>query len=202
MNKKVIWLVVVSLLMLSLVLVSCGSTKTVQEEEEEAPKEEGGAPPEEEVEEEIPAYEKTFKIGETAESDKLEVNVTEKLAVTVTEIYLTDSYEYYRVMDERWDTRQAPEGSTFIIAQVKIKNISSADTYKVGTWRMRGGDIAGDAPPSYYFGEDPLEYDIPLPPGQEIDGKLQSVVQKESTGYYVRFSFSEEPEVWAKWILE
>jgi hypothetical protein len=186
---------------LSLVLVSCGSTKTEQEEEEEAPpKEEVEVPPEEE--EEIPAYEKTFKIGETVESDKLEVNVAEKLAVTVTEISLTDSYEYYRVMDERWDTRVAPEGSTFIIAQIKIKNISSTDTYKVGTWRMRGGDITGDAPPSYYFGEDPLEYDIPLPPGEEIDGKLQSVVQKGSTGYYVRFRFSEEPEVRAKWVLE
>jgi len=199
-KKTVTWVLVSSLMVLSLVLASCGPGKTV--EEEEVPAEEEEAPPEEEVAEEVPAYEKAFKIGETAESDKLEVSVTEKLAVTVTEIYLTDSYDYWRVMDERWDTRVAPEGSTFIIAQVKIKNLSSTDTYKAGTWRMRGGDVAGDAPPSYYFGEDPLEYDVPLPPGQEIDGKAQSVVPKDSTGYYIRFRFSEEPEVWAKWLLE
>ena len=200
MKKKVTWVLVSSLMVLSLVLASCGAEKTV--EKEEKPAEEAEAPPEEEVEEEIPAYEQTFKIGETAESDKLEVTVTDKLAVTVTEIFLTDSYEYWRVMDERWDTKQAPLGSTLMIAQVKIKNLSDTDTYTVGTWQMRGGDVGSNAPPSYYFGEDPLEYNVPLPPGQEIDGKVQFEAPKDSTGYYVKYRFSEEPEVWAKWQVE
>lgn len=199
MKKKVTWVLVSSLMVLSLLLVSCGAGKTVEEEEAV---EEVGTPPEEEVEEEIPAYEQTFKIGETAESDKLEVTVTDKLAVTVTEIDLTDSYEYWRVFDEVWDTRQALPGSTFMIVQVKIKNLSDTDTCTVGTWQMRGGDIERDAPPSYYFGEDPLEYNVPLPPGQEIDGKVQFEVPEDSTGYYVKYRFSEEPEVWAKWLVE
>lgn len=190
-------------MVLSLALASCGPAKTVEKEkalEQEKAVEE--AVPEEEVEEEIPAYEKTFRRGETAQSDTLEVTITDKLAVTVTEIYLTDSYDFYRVMDERWDTRQALPSSTFMIAHVKIKNMSGTDTYKVGTWRMRGGDVERNMPPSYYFGDDPLEYNVPLPPGEEIDGKVQFEVPKESSGYYVKYCFSEEPEVWAKWLVE
>lgn len=200
MKEKVTWVLVISLMVLSLVLASCGPGKTV--EEEEAPGEEVEGPTEEEVEEEIPAYEETFKIGEIAESDKLEVTVTEKLAVTITELYLTDSYEYWRVFDERWDTREALAGSTFMIAQVNIKNISTADTYKAGTWRMRGGDIESNVPSSSYMGEDPLETSWPVAPGEEIEGKVQFVVPKDSTGYYVKYRFSEEPEVWAKWLIE
>lgn len=197
MKKTVTWVLVSSLMALSLVLVSCGPA-----EEEEVPAEDAGALPEEEVEEEIPAYEKTFKIGETAESDKLEVTVTDKLAVTVTEIHLTDSYDYWRVFDERWDTRQALPGTTFIIAHINIKNISTTDTYKAGTWQMRGGDIESDVPSSSYMGEDPLETSWPIAPGEEIEGEVQFVVPKDSTGYYVKYRFSEEPEVWAKWLVE
>jgi len=192
-KKKVCWVLVNSLMVLALVLASCAPAKTEEKEE---------ALPEEEVKEEIPVYEETFIVGETVQSDRLEVTVTDNLTVTVTEIYLTDSYEYYRVMDEKWDTSQAPLGSTFLISHVIIKNMSGTDTYKVGTWQMRGGDVDGNVPPSYYLGEDPLEYGWPLPPGEEIEGEVQFEVPKDSTGYYVKYRFSEEPEVWAKWLVE
>lgn len=193
MEKKFIWLLVNSLMVLALVLASCAPAKTREKDE---------APPEEEVKEEIPVYEETFSVGETVQSDMLEVTVTDNLSVTITEIFLTDSYDYYRVFDEVWDTRQAPPGSTFLIAHVIIKNISGTDTYKVGTGRMRGGDVEGDVPPSSYMGEDPLETSWPVPPGDEIAGEVQFEVPKESTGYYVKYRFSEEPEVWAKWPVE
>jgi len=180
-------------MVLSLVLASCAPAKTEEKDE---------ALPEEEVKEEIPVYEETFSVGDTVQSDILEVTVTDNLSVTVTEIYLTDSYDYYRVFDERWDTRQAPPGSTFLIAHVIIKNTSGTDTYKVGSWQMRGGDVKGNVPTSSYMGEDPLETSWPVPPGEEIEGEVQFEVPKESTGYYVKYRFSEEPEVWAKWPVE
>lgn len=186
-------MLVSSLMVLSLVLASCAPARTEEEEE---------APPEEEVKEEVPVYEETFSVGEIALSDMLEVTVTDNLSVAVTEIYLTDSYDYYRVMDERWDTRQAPPGSTFLIAHVIIKNMSSIDTYSLGTWQIRGGDIEGDVPASSYMGEDPLETSWPVPPGEVIEGKVQFEVPKESTGYYIKYRFSGEPEVWAKWPVE
>lgn len=190
MKRKIVWLLISCLIAASMLTVSCRPT----EEEEIIITEE--------KEEKEPAHEEFFSVGETAESDKLAVAVTQKLAVTVTEMELIDSYDYYRVMDERWDVSEAPAGSTYIIVNVKIKNLSSTDTIKVGTLRMRGGWADGDVPTTYYMGEGPLDTGWPLPPGEEIEGKAKFTVPKASTNYYVKFRFSEEPEVWAVWTIE
>ena len=189
MKRKIIWLLVSCLVATALFTVSC---RPEEEDEVIIP----------EIEEpEAPVYEETFSVGDRVESDMLGIVVTKELAVTVMEMELIDSYEYYRVMDEDWVTDEASPGSIYIIAHVKIENLSSDDTYSMGILQMRGGDV-NHVPSSYYMGEGSLESGWQLPPGEEMDGKVKFITPKDSTGYHVRFRFSEEPEVWAIWVAE
>ena len=118
------------------------------------------------------------------------------------EMELTDGYRYWLVMDEKWSTSEAPPGSIFIVVHVKIENLSDTESYNVGTLRMRGGDANENVPPTYYMGESPLETNLLLPAGEEIEGNVKFVAPEGSTGYHVRFRFAEEPDVWALWVAE
>jgi len=200
MKRKIIYLLAscligIAMIAASMLAISCGQA----EEEEEI------AIPTEEVEEKEPAHEEIFSLGETVESDMLSVTVPRKIAVTVTELRLTDSYEYYASMDEVWRTVSAPAGSTFIIAHVKIKNISTTDTVKVGTQDMRGGCAAKVVPAGFYMAtglREELGVWLDILPGEVTEGPALFEVPKNSTDYYIKYRFSDKPEVWAKWLLE
>lgn len=189
MRRKLLWLLMSCLIAAALVVTSC---RPAEKEKEEVIIPE----PEE------PAHEETFSVGETVEPDSLAVPVTQKLAVTITEIQMTDSYEYYRVMDERWETSEAPLGKIYVIAFVKIKNVSDTDTFKAGTLWMRGGWAEEHIPSTFYMAESPLEPGWPLEPGEELEGYVKFIAPKDSTGYHVRYRFSEDPDVWAIWLVE
>jgi hypothetical protein len=153
-----------------------------------------------------PAYEVTFSVGETAESGQLGVQLTEEISVTVTELQLTDTYKYWRGQDLTWDDHKAPQGSTFIVADVKIKNLSNTDT-RVGAIFMRGAYAGGTVMPGVYMAgrlgnEVGLELTSSLSPGKELQGKVLFAVPAGSTDYHVKYRFSEKPEVWATWLKE
>ena len=189
-KRIVIWLLVSCLIVMVLFTISC---RPEEKEEVEIP----------EVEEpELPAHEETFGVGDRVESGMLTVTVDRQLAVTITEMELTDGYRYWLVMDEKWSTSEAPPGSIFIVVHVKIENLSDTESYNVGTLRMRGGDANENVPPTYYMGESPLETNLLLPAGEEIEGNVKFVAPEGSTGYHVRFRFAEEPDVWALWVAE
>lgn len=190
MKRKLLWLLVSCLIAATLVATSCRTAKEEEKEEVIIP----------DIEE--PAHEEFFSVGETVTPDRLTVPVTQQLAVTVTEIQIIDSYDYYRVMDERWETSEAPPGKTYLIAFVKIKNVSETDTFKAGTLWIRGGWAEEHVSSTFYMAEGPLETGWPLKPGEEMEGYVKFIAPKDSPGYHVRYRFSEDPEVWAIWLVE
>ena len=181
------------MLCLAVVAVSCRSLGAMEQE----------TPPPEPSK--GPAHEVTFNVGETAEWGQLGLQLTEKISVTVTEMQLTDSYRYWRGQDMTWDDHKAPQGSTFIVADVEINNLSDTDTYRVGAIFMRGAYAGGTVMPGVYMGgglgnEVGLELTNSLSPGKELQGKVLFVVPAGSSDYHVKYRFSEKPEVWAKWL--
>ena len=193
MKRKTIWLLLGCLILVILLAVSC---RPAEEKEEIIV-----IPPEEKE----PGYEEVFTVGEPVEPDMFTVPVSRDIAVTVIELYMIDSYEYWSQMDNEYRTHQAATGSTFIIAFVNIKNISDTDNFKVGTQYMRGGNSEKVVPPGFYMTDkmrDELGVWLDIPPGEETEGPVLFEVEKGKTGYYIKYRFSDDPEIWAKWMVE
>ena len=195
MKRRTIWLLLTFLIVATLLIST--SCRPPKEEKEEIVV----IPPEEKE----PGHEEMFNVGETVESGMLTVPVLKEIAVTVTELYMIDSYEYESQMDDEFRTHAASLGSTFIIAHVNIKNISSADTTRVGTQEMRGGYGERAVPAGFYM-TDKMREELgvwsDLLPGEETEGPVLFEVPKGETGYYIKYRFQEDPEVWAKWLVE
>lgn len=194
MKRKIIWLLLICMILATLLATSC---RPAEEEKEEIIV----IPPEEKE----PGHEEVFTVGEPVEPSMFTVPVSRNIAVTVTELYMVDSYEYESYMDDEFRTHAASFGNTFIIAFVNIKNISDTDTFKVGTQYMRGGCADKVAPAGFYMTgklRDELGVWLDIPPGEEMKGPVLFEVPKDSTDYYIKYRFSDDPEVWAKWMVE
>ncbi len=171
-------------------VTSCAPAVT---EEEEV------APPEEEVVKEKvpPTFERPFRVGETAQSAKL--------AVTITEMYLTDSYEYYDETTKEMGIKEASPGKTFLFAYVKIKYVASTGSSIEGAVNMLGGYAESSVAFSYDWGEQRLPSKTSLSQGGKtaIEGKVLFVIPKESTGHWVKYDFwGIAPRVYAQWLAE
>ena len=105
MKRGILWLMVGWLIVLALVLVSCGPAAPPGEQEEEEEEEE------EAEEEEAP----TLSIGETFQ--------TPGVVVTVSELIVTDSYEYHDTFSGEVATKEARPGMFFLIFTVEIENV-------------------------------------------------------------------------------
>ena len=190
MKKKVIWLVVTCLMVLSLVLASCGPAVT--EEEEEAA-----------TEGSIPVFEvpeQPFSIGETAQSSRT--------AVTLVEAIVTDSYEYYDPVSKKTATKEATPGMSFVIATFEIENVGSL---RRGEGRARTRLIDSERfqyLPKTYLGEDYMRNYVYLDPGEKLRGTVLFEVPKDATGLKIQYAITAYPEVerenekWAEWEIK
>lgn len=194
MKRRTIWLLLSCLILVTLLATSCRSSKEDKEEIIVIP-----------PEEKEPGHEEVFSVGEPVEPSMFTVPVSRNIAVTVTELYMVDSYEYESYMDDEFRTHAASFGNTFIIAFINIKNISDTDSFKVGTQYMRGGYGEKVVPAGFYMTgklRDELGVWLDIPPGEETEGPVLFEVEKGKTGYFIKYRFSDDPEIWAKWMVE
>ena len=192
MKRKFIWLLVSCLMVLCLVLASCGAAVT---EGEEAPEEDGV--------EAIPVFEvpeQPFSIGETVRSSRT--------AVTVLEAVVTDSYDYYNPVSKETATKEVTTGMSFVIATFEIENVGSL---RRGEGRARTRLIDSERflyLPKTYLGEDSMRNYVYLQPGEKLQGTVLFEVPKDATGLKIRYAITAYPEVerenekWAEWEIE
>ena len=195
MKKKVVWLILSCLMAVSLVLASCGTAT-----------EEGAASPEEEeatTDGPIAVFEKPeqpFSIGETARSSRT--------AVTVLEVVVTDSYEYYDVISKKTATKEATAGMSFVLVTMEIENVGSLRRGE-GDWRTRLIDserFLYQRKP--HLREDVMRGLVYLTPDEKMRGTVLFEVPKDATGLKVRYGVVTYPAVelenekWAEWQIE
>ena len=179
MKRKILWLGVSWLIVAALVLASCGPT--VPEEEEE----------EEEGEEIV-----TLSIGETYQ--------TPEVAVTVSEVIITDSYEYFDLTLDSMATKEASPGTYFLISTVAIKNVGSVRRLKEGAIRFLVYDSAGSRYENEaYEREDRLLYDPRLRVGKEIKGAVLFSISEGASGLKIIYREEAYPyKKVAEWVIE
>ena len=100
MKRKIVWLGISWLIVAALVLASCVPSPSGEEEEEE--------------EEGVPIH----KFGETYQ--------TSKVAVTISEPIITDSLEYTDETTGKMSTLEANPGEVFFIFTAEIRNLSDS----------------------------------------------------------------------------
>jgi len=198
MKRKIIWLVVSCLMALSLVLASCGPAAPEEKEEEVTPP---LAEEEEEEGEEVVFFEAPLSVGETAR--------TSKLAVTVLEATVTDSYEYYSTAEEKTLTKEAKPDMTFLILKVKFENLTSGPT-REGLFQMKAYDSEVDRyRPGSYYGEDRMSQDRTIDPGSALyrgplTGMVLFNIQKGTSDLTFVYNFHKYPEaeLLAEWKIQ
>lgn len=176
MKKKIVWLGVTWLIVTALVLSSCGGA--VPEEEEEG------------VEVQI------LGIGETFQ--------TPEVVVTVSELIITDSYEYYDKASESMAIEKASPGRSFLIITAEIKNVSNVVRQLEGRVRLSVTDSEGNEYLyKHYSGENPLLAGI-LITGEEIKGKVLFDIPKGASGLKIAYSSRTLPiqGKLAEWVIE
>ena len=193
--KNTIWLIVSCLMVLAVLLSSCGPSG----EEEEA------SPPAEEEEDSgpIPIFqvpEQPFAIGDTARSSRTRV--------TVLDMIIADSYEYDDPVSGGKAIKQAGAGKTFIISTLEIENTGTLRRSE-GKWWARVIDAAGVIYQAQaYLGENALRNSVPLDSGGKMTGTVLHEVPKEATGLKLRYAMVKIPEVevqdekWAEWEIK
>ncbi len=177
MKRGILWLMVGWLIVLALVLVSCGPAAPPGEQEEEEEEEE------EAEEEEAP----TLSIGETFQ--------TPGVVVTVSELIVTDSYEYHDTFSGEVATKEARPGMFFLIFTVEIENVDMGEDWNVGRELFRIFDFeAFEYRPFPYYADDslPLRYAV-LQPGEKIRGTVLFNIQEGASGLKIAFSLTAFP---------
>ncbi len=165
MKKKIIWVGVSCLMMVALLLVSCAPSVTEKEV----------APPAEEA----PAAKLLLSIGETGQSDKL--------AVTVLEAIVTDSYQYISPTSGETVTKEAAPDKSFFIVTAVIKSISDSTQITGGSWLELHDSEGVRYAAMPYPGEDGITFDKHLPEKQEIRGKVLFQIRKGASGLKVGY---------------
>lgn len=122
-----------------------------------------------------------LKIGETAKTSDMEVTViaTEK----------EKFYQYYFEIMQKYDTKVAPLGNDFVLADVEIKNIGSGNLF-VGSSEFSAADSEGYRyDPELYYGDDGLEMLQELYPNQKIKGKIVFKIPEDASGLKINYDF-------------
>ncbi len=167
MKKKILWLGVSWLIVAALVLASCGPAVPGEEEEEE---------------EEAP----TLSIGETYQ--------TPKIAVTVSEAIVTDSFEYIDETTGKMSTKEASPGTYFLIITAEIKNVGDIEAREQGQQLMVAYDSEGTlySPATFYGvrtypGEDALPVSKYISPGEKIQGRMALRIPEVASGLKIAY---------------
>ena len=181
MKKRVLWLGLSFLLVAASVLTSCGPADEGQQEQEEREEEVEEVKEVEEVE--VP----TLSIGETFQSQEVEV--------TVSDVIITDGYDFYDEVSESTVTRKPMTGFIFLIFSAEIENVVVVGEEEVapreneGMRRYQVFDTEGKSQiPRYYFGENPLSRNRLLYLGEKIEGKVIFEVREEASGLKIVYS--------------
>lgn len=157
MKKRVIWFVVSVLIVVALVLTSCGSTASGEQEEEED------------------HALTTLRIGETFQSSEV--------VVTASDSTRTDSYEYPNRTTGDITTEEADPGMSFLIIAIETKNVGNLKRDFEGRTQFRVIDSDGNEyTNSILFGEDVLLPRVRINPGGEAKGKVLFIIPEEASG--------------------
>ncbi len=176
MKRKILWLGLSFLLVVALVLASCGPA----------------VPGEQEEEEEFPI----LSIGETYQSPMV--------IITVSEAIVTDSYEYYDLISETAALEEATPGTSFLIFTAEIKNVDTVARLYEGKRRFRASDSKGNEYLfSEYYGEARLPEDPRFQPGSEIEGKVLILIKEGASGLKIEYLQAAYPyKKVAEWMIE
>ena len=184
MKKKIVWLGMSWLIVAALVLASCGPAAPEGEEEEEEEEEEEGVA--------------TLSIGETFQSSEV--------VVTISELIVTDSYEYYDEASESTATEEASPGMSFLIITVKIENVSNRRRRLEGEKRFSISDSEGNTYLYHqYLGENPILTPPYLHVGDEIEGKMLFNIPEGTSGLKIAYTSKTPPtenKLLAEWVIE
>ncbi len=181
MKRKIAWLGVSFLLVVALVLASCGPAVPGEQEEEE-----------EEEAVEVPI----LSIGETYQSPKV--------VITVSEAIVTDSYEYYDVISKAMALKEAGPGISFLIFTAEIKNLQVTARMYEGKKRFRVSDSEGNEYLcSEYYGEARLPEASRFQPDFEMEGKVLMLIQEGASGLKIEYLEPGYPyKKVVEWVIE
>ena len=160
MSRKIAWLLVTWFIVAALFLACC--SQAVIEEEESPP----------------PILPLT--IGETAQ--------TPKMRITISEAVITDSYEYYSQVWEETRSKEAPPGWVFLLATVEIENVGSEEE-QVGLIKMRATDSDDfNYAPIVLLTEDRLVHAQELASGNKLRGRVFFKIPEGATGLKIIYN--------------
>ena len=185
MKRKILWLGLSFLLVVALVLASCGPAVPVGEQEEEEE--------EEEEEVEVPI----LSIGETYQSPKV--------VITVSEAIVTDSYEYYDVISKTTALKEASPGTSFLIFSAEIENVGDSIRYYEGKMRFWASDSEGNEYTAVreYQGEPRLPEASRFQPDSEMKGKVLILIPEGASGLTILYREPSYPhKKVAEWVIK
>ena len=184
MKKRVLWLGLSFLLVAALVLASCGEVAPGEQEEEEEEEEEEGVA--------------TLSIGERFQSSEV--------AVTISELIVTDSYEYYDEASESMAIEEVSPGMSFLIFTVEIENVSNKRRRLEGEKRFSITDSEGNTYSYHqYLGENPIGTPPYLHVGDVIEGKMLFNIPEGASGLKLAYTSKTPPtedKLLAEWVIE
>lgn len=174
MKMKNIGLIAVILIASIVLFTGCLEEETPTKVEELTPTPE--ATPEEELVTEL-----NLKIGETAQTSKMEV--------TVISAEKTKYYVYYSDIFEETMTEVASPGKRLILTEIEIKNIGSDRAY-MGSSEFSMTDSEGYRyDPELYYGNDGLEMFKELYQNQKMVGKVLFEIPEDANGLKIQYDF-------------
>ncbi len=183
MKRKILWLGLSFLLVVALVLASCGPAVPVGEQEEE----------EEEEEVEVPI----LSIGETYQSPKV--------VITVSEAIVIDSYEYYDVISKTTALKEASPGMSFLIFSAEIENVGDAIRYYEGKMRFWASDSEGNEYTAVreYYGEPRLPEASRFQSDSKMEGKVLILIPEGASGLTISYREKALPhKKVAEWVIK
>lgn len=155
-------------------------TKAPDANNVEAPSETSAAQPAKETVQ--TPTELNLKVGETAKTSKIEVNVISAQK--------TKSYDYYSDIIKENMTQESKPGKVFFLIDSEIKNVG-ADRVYVGSSEFSITDSEGFKydPEVLYYGDDGLEAFKELYQNQKMKGKILFEVPENANGLKLQYDF-------------
>jgi len=195
MNKKFVWLGLSFLLVVALVLASCGGAVPGEQEEEEKKEEEGFRRPPKEAAELV-----ILSMGGTYRSE------ANTVAITVSEVIFVDSYEYQDYKTGEVLTAEASPDMTYLILTAEIEFVGESGRNSMeGRVRFRVYDSEGNRYRFEYYldTEEALGTIMNFYPGDKMDGRVLFEIPKEATGLVISaWSLGVAAKKLAEWPVE